>query len=112
MADDPRKGIKPLFVETSDGTYVNADNVASIAPRNGSPHETLVRNQQGGAHTIKAPFSGVKEIFAQHGYQFVTADDMKKAAGPMTEPPSAPPKKPVPPYRPRRVGGGGSGTIF
>ena len=117
MSDDPEKGKKPLFVETTEGRWVNADNLRFIQPRSNSATETIVTDIQGSNHVIKAPLKGVKEVFARHGYQFASAEDMREAAGPIEPPPSKPvssqtARRPSPTAGRPRTGGGDFGTII
>jgi hypothetical protein len=76
---------RQFFIATYDGdfkSYVSSEHVVSLCPAE-NPHYTEMRTSGGGAYShivyARASVDRVKELFAQHGYDFVDIDELPKA---------------------------------
>ena len=86
MNDNEKRARRQFFIATYYGdekSYVSSEHVVSINPLPNHPHHTELRTDGGGAYShtplIRASFDRVKELFAEHGYEFVDIDEVPKA---------------------------------
>lgn len=85
MEQDSNRLRRQFFIATYDGdfkSYVSSEHVVSLCPTD-NPHYTEMRTNGGGAYShivyARASVDRMKELFAEHGYEFVDIDELPKA---------------------------------
>ena len=81
--------VRPFFIQANgdNGHYVSSENVAYIYARKGDKGEALTglyvvsgTEKYTNEAVVHVPVETVKDVFAEHGYDFVGQDDLMRRA--------------------------------